>query len=108
MKKIRQIITLSNLVKGVIGVGFLVFILLSAQQEDKKVTICHTPPGNPTNHHLISVSANAVSTHLNHGDKVMCYRIEDLDDLYEIVGGDETKIVKIWELKDARTDAYCN
>lgn len=107
MKKIRQKITLSNLVKGVIGVGLLAFILLSAQSEDKKVVVCHTPPGNPTNHHLIDISASAVDDHLNHGDMVICYRIEDYDDLLEIVGGDETKIVKIWELKDAGPKAFC-
>lgn len=30
--------------------------------------ICHIPPGNSGNSHTISVSANAVSAHLNHGD----------------------------------------
>jgi HYR domain/Putative Ig domain len=32
------------------------------------VTICHIPPGNPSNAHTITVSQNAVQAHLNHGD----------------------------------------
>ena len=35
---------------------------------DDKVTICHIPPGNPDNRHLITVSADAVPAHLAHGD----------------------------------------
>jgi hypothetical protein len=33
-----------------------------------KVTICHIPPGNPSNAHSITVSRNAVSAHMAHGD----------------------------------------
>ena len=33
-------------------------------QNNKKVTICHIPPGNPANAHSISVSVNAVQAHL--------------------------------------------
>lgn len=33
-----------------------------------KVTICHIPPGNPENPQTITVSENAVSAHLAHGD----------------------------------------
>ena len=35
---------------------------------DKKITICHVPPGNPGNMHKITISYNALQTHLNHGD----------------------------------------
>lgn len=35
---------------------------------DKKVTICHVPPGNPDNAHTITVSENALDAHLAHGD----------------------------------------
>lgn len=33
-----------------------------------KVTICHIPPGNPSNAHTIIVGSNAVGSHLGHGD----------------------------------------
>jgi hypothetical protein len=40
--------------------------------DDAKVDICHIPPGNPENAHIISVSANAEPPHVtNHGDKVV-------------------------------------
>lgn len=33
-----------------------------------KVDICHVPPGNPENAHLISIGQAAVRAHLAHGD----------------------------------------
>jgi type IV pilus assembly protein PilY1 len=33
---------------------------------DKKVTICHYPPGNPGNAHEITISKNALQKHLDH------------------------------------------
>ena len=33
-----------------------------------KVDVCHIPPGNPANAHVINVSVNAVPAHLAHGD----------------------------------------
>jgi hypothetical protein len=35
-----------------------------------KVTICHIPPGNPSNMHTIEVGASAVPAHLAHGDSL--------------------------------------
>ena len=35
-----------------------------------KVEICHIPPGNPENAHTITISENALETHLEHGDRV--------------------------------------
>ena len=35
---------------------------------EKKITICHVPPGNPGNMHKITISYNALQTHLDHGD----------------------------------------
>ena len=32
------------------------------------MTICHIPPGNPSNAHLITISENAVPAHRAHGD----------------------------------------
>ena len=36
--------------------------------KNKKVEICHRPPGNPDNAHTIRVSENALQAHLDHGD----------------------------------------
>ncbi len=36
--------------------------------EPEKVTLCHIPPGNPSNAHTIAVGAAAVPAHLAHGD----------------------------------------
>ena len=33
-----------------------------------KVTLCHRPPGNPSNEHTITVGASAVPAHRAHGD----------------------------------------
>ena len=41
----------------------------SAQAAAPKVTICHIPPGNPSNAHTITIAAPAVPAHVaNHGD----------------------------------------
>jgi len=34
----------------------------------ERVAICHIPPGNPSNAHMITVGASAVAAHLGHGD----------------------------------------
>lgn len=33
-----------------------------------KIEVCHVPPGNPENAHVISVSIFALCAHLAHGD----------------------------------------
>jgi len=39
--------------------------------DDKKVTICHYPPGNPGNVQTITISINALCTHIvQHGDQI--------------------------------------
>ena len=38
--------------------------------EEEKITICHKPPGNPTNVQTIEVAKSALSAHLAHGDHV--------------------------------------
>ena len=35
---------------------------------NEQVTICHIPPGNPSNAHTITVSESAVPAHQAHGD----------------------------------------
>jgi len=38
--------------------------------ENKKIEICHVPPGNPDNAHTLSISVNAMRAHLAHGDYI--------------------------------------
>jgi len=38
--------------------------------ENKKIEICHMPPGNPDNAHTLSISVNAMRAHLAHGDYI--------------------------------------
>ena len=49
----------------IIAVVISFFRVGFAQQ---KVTICHLPPGNPENAQTITISENALQTHLDHGD----------------------------------------
>src|SRR5262245_38994447 len=41
-----------------------------AAHAEKKVTLCHLPPGNPANPQTITVAEAAVSAHLAHGDRL--------------------------------------
>ena len=42
-----------------------------------KITVCHTPPGNPGNCHEIEVSWNSLQAHLDHGDALVCHHPEE-------------------------------
>jgi hypothetical protein len=42
--------------------------VVSEEDGDKRVTICHVPPGNPDNAQTLVVGAPAVPAHLAHGD----------------------------------------
>ncbi len=46
----------------------LVLTATAAWAGKNKVQVCHFPPGNPGNFHTISISENALSAHLGHGD----------------------------------------
>ncbi len=47
----------------------LTLVFGAAVAQAAKVTICHIPPGNPANWHTITISTNALQTHLDrHGD----------------------------------------
>ena len=59
------------------GLGLIALVGLAVSQPrvegapEDKVTICHIPPGNPENAHVITVGASAVPAHIaNHGDNV--------------------------------------
>jgi len=43
---------------------------LRTVHDQEWVTICHIPPGNPANAHTITISVNALATHLAHGDYI--------------------------------------
>ena len=42
----------------------------AAMAQSVRVEICHIPPGNPANAHTITISENAVQSHLDHGDSL--------------------------------------
>jgi len=52
----------------------------SALAAPNKVLICHYPPGNPDNRHILSVSENSLAAHLAHGDNVVGPEVCDLVD----------------------------
>jgi hypothetical protein len=58
--------------KYVVAVLVIVLATLGAAvslaDSQGKVDICHIPPGNPANAHIINVSVNAIPAHLAHGD----------------------------------------
>jgi len=39
-------------------------------QQEQKVTICHSPPGNPGNTQTLEVGISALQAHIDHGDKI--------------------------------------
>jgi len=51
-------------------VGIAGFHAHAAVAQGAKVDVCHIPPGNPENVHTITISINALETHLNHGDNI--------------------------------------
>ena len=51
-------------------IGIASFYISGAIAGEAKVDVCHIPPGNPDNSHTITISENALSAHLDHGDLV--------------------------------------
>jgi len=52
----------------------------SKSSDDKKVTLCHAPPGSPENLQTLSVAEGAVAAHLAHGDLLgACPAVEPAD-----------------------------
>lgn len=67
MSKFRSFrLAVSLVAAGVTLPGFIATAAAGSTAE--KVTICHVPPGNPSNAHTITVGAPAVDAHLAHGD----------------------------------------
>jgi hypothetical protein len=59
-----------------------------------KITVCHTPPGNPGNCHEIEVSINALQAHLDHGDALVCHNPEEETAYMEIAEATQTTLYK--------------
>ena len=52
---------------------------------DEKVTLCHSPPGNPESFQTLSVAQEAVSAHLEHGDLLgACAEVEPVDSVESV------------------------
>ena len=61
-------------------IGIAGFHAPLALAQGAKVDVCHIPPGNPDNAHTITISENAVSAHLDHGDHLgACDPAETVD-----------------------------
>jgi hypothetical protein len=69
---------------------------------DGKVTICHIPPGNPSQRQTITVDQSAVSAHMAHGDSmgacsgVTQSYIESLPTCAAIVGAGSSTVTGVW------------
>jgi len=62
-----------------------------------KVTVCHTPPGNPANAHSITVGNPAWAAHVAHGDPAGACESGDTTETATLVATSRTQI--IWDCK---------
>ena len=66
--------------------------ILAANMKAAKVSVCHIPPGNPTNARIIEVAASAVPAHLAHGDALgVCLIITEVMYAPTTAQGGDTK-----------------
>ena len=76
---------MKNILKKISFIALVVFALSSfsftgiGNHYPDKITICHVPPGNPSNCHEITVSLNALQAHLDHGDALVCHDPDEID-----------------------------
>jgi len=56
--------------KGAVLLSIAFLWMAGIALADKKVTVCHFPPGNAANPQTISVGEAAVGAHLDHGDRL--------------------------------------
>ena len=76
---------MNNMLKKISFIALVVFALSSfsfigiGNNYPTKITICHIPPGNPSNCHEITVSLNALQAHLDHGDALVCHDLQEID-----------------------------
>lgn len=69
---------------------------LSSFNNDTKITICHIPPGNIDNCHEITISRNALQTHLDHGDKLFCDNESKYNEYLMLVNNNMERIIKMY------------
>ena len=55
----------------VLFAALLVSHQLLQARPNAKVLLCHVPPGNPANAHVIEVADSAIPAHLAHGDCII-------------------------------------
>src|SRR5262245_50753882 len=56
--------------RSTVWVPLLLLLGATPSSGEKKVTLCHVPPGNPSQTQTISVGEAAVPAHVAHGDAV--------------------------------------
>jgi len=64
-------------------IGIAGFYIPGAIADEAKVDVCHIPPENPENAHTITISKDALDTHLEHGDHVGSCDSEQMVDVRE-------------------------
>lgn len=68
LKIVRIVLVLGALVAPFLPAGQ---VQVARADPEQKVDVCHFPPGNPANAHVINIGVSAVPVHLAHGDFVM-------------------------------------
>ena len=96
MKKTFTYYTMSSSAKVVFRITVLAILLFGFSKDDK-ITICHIPPGNPENCHQITISMEALQTHLEHGDRLFCYDELKYNDYLKLVDNNTERVIKMYE-----------
>lgn len=96
MKKLITLQVMSSKAK-ITSLAIVIIIGLSSFNNNNKITICHVPPGNPGNCHEITISLNALQTHLNHGDMLYCENESDYNEKLALIGdNNKESLVKLY------------
>lgn len=96
MKKLITFQVMSSKAK-ITSLAIVLIIGLSSFNNNNKITICHVPPGNPSNCHEITISLNALQTHLNHGDMLYCENESDYNEKLALIGDNyKERLVKLY------------
>ncbi len=73
----------------------------SLKSNEDGVELCHVPPGNPENHHTITIASVAVDAHLAHGDYLgPCTEpVEDL--ILSSLCSDDPALQRQWRIRNS-------